>query len=302
MKKLSLLLVLLFTAFNLDAQIKVVKIEKAGLPESITGYQLKFAPDGKSIYFSNSNYDGIWRYSITDRKITEITKDRFSGYSFDFDESGTRVTYRRSLVGNGKRIQEIVEKNIIGNTVTVIDRGEDLSTPLYSGGNIVYSKNRALLNLNSYVKNDEIKIIGIENTKISILKNGKKELLDPVPGGSYIWPSLSPDGKMIVAYEMSKGTFVCSADGKIISFLGRKDAPSFTKDGKWIVYMNDKDDGNNIITSDIYCTSIDGKQTVRLTNSADVIELNPVCSAKENKIAFSSLNGDIFILSYEESK
>jgi len=300
MKKQLIILVLIFTALNMSAQIKTVKIEKITLPESVSAYQAKFSQDGNTIYFSNSSYDGIWKYSLAEKNLTAITKDRFSGFSYDLDQSGSKITYRRSLLENGERVQEIVEKNIIDNTVIVLDRSNTLTTPIYYSGKVIYSKNRAALNITP--NGNEIKILGVEDTKIALLVNGKKEILDPVPGGSYIWPSLSPDGKMIVAYEMSKGTFICSIDGKIIATLGRKNAPSFTKDSKWIVYMNDKDDGHNIITSDIYAVSADGKQTVRLTDEAGIIELNPVCSSTQNKIVFTSLNGEIFVLSYEETK
>jgi Tol biopolymer transport system component len=302
MKKATNILLVLFTAIALQAQIKVISIEKVKLPGTVTAYQAKFSPDGKSIFFSNSNYDGIWKYSITEKRTTEITNDKFSGYGFDIDETGTKIVYRRSSFNNGVRLQEIVEKDISGNSTAILEKGEDISTPLYSNGKVVYSKNRAVLNLSASVQNSGSKILGIENTKIAVLKNGKKELLDPIPGGSYIWPSLSPDGKMILAHEMSKGTFTYNIESEVINLLGKRNSPSFTNDGKWIIYMKDKDDGYQYISSDIYCVSVDGKQTIQLTNTDNIIELNPIASAKENKIVFSSLGGDIYILSYEESK
>ena len=302
MKKTVILFITLFTALALQAQIKVVSIEKVKLPDAVNSYQAKFSPDGKSVFFSNSNYEGIWKYSIAEKTVTVITEDKFSGYGFDLNETGTKIVYRRSTYNVGSRLQEIIEKNISDNSAVIIEKGETISTPLYSSGKIVYSKNRAALNISSLDQQNEIKILGIENTKIAILKNGKKEFLDPLEGGSYIWPSLSPDGTTIVAHEMSKGTFLCTPEGKVITMLGKRNSPSFTKDGKWIVYMKDKDDGYRIITSDIYCVSIDGKQTIQLTNTDDQIELNPVCSTKENKIVFTSLGGDLFILSFEEAK
>jgi Tol biopolymer transport system component len=302
MKKIVILFITLLASLSLQAQLKVVSIEKVKLPEAVKSYQTKFSPDGKSVFFSNSNFDGIWKYSLTEKAVTVVTEDKFSGFGFDLDETGTKIVYRRSTFNRGNRIQEIIEKNISANSSVTIEKGENLSTPLYSAGKIVYSKNRATLNLSSPDQTNEIKILGIENTKIAILRNGKKELLDPIAGGSYIWPSLSPDGKTIVAHEMSKGTFICTTEGKIVTMLGKRNAPSFTNDGKWIVYMKDKDDGYQIITSDIYCVSIDGKQTIKLTNTDDQIELNPVCSTKENKVAFTSLDGDLFILNFEESK
>jgi len=299
MKKTIVILMLVFAALGIDAQIRTTKIEKLHLPESISAYQVKFFGPGGILYFSNSSYDGIWTISQKG-EVKTVTTDPFSGFSYDINEDNSKIVYRRSIPESGLRTQEIVEKNLItGNSMT-LEKGSSISIPVYYSGRAVYTKNRAALNINNSA--NETKVLGIEDTKIILLVNGKKEVFDPLPGGSYIWPTLSPDGKMIAAYEMSKGTFVATLDGKIISMLGRKNSPTFTRDGKWIVYMNDKDNGHEIINSDIYAVSIDGKQTVRLTDAADMIELNPACSPSENKIAFTTLKGELFILSYEESR
>jgi len=300
MKKLSLtiLLILSFT-FTSFTQIKVIDIERINLSKTTPAFQAKFSPDGSSLFFTNINYDGIWKLSLKDKTPILITNDKFSG--FDYAIGDSTVIYRRSLYNGVNRHQEIIEVNLNNNKSSIIETAEELSTPFLLSGKILYTKNRGKLNIEP-PKTKDIKLLGIENTKIIILKDGKKEIFDPITNGNYIWPSVSPDGKLLLAYEMSKGTFICTLEGEIISFLGRKNSPCFTKDGKWIVYMNDKDDGYNIISSDIYCTSIDGKQNIQLTNDKNVIELNPICSPTENKIVFSSLEGDLYILTYEEMK
>lgn len=300
MKKVSLtiFLILSFTFTSLS-QIRVISIDRIDLSKSTPAFQAKFAPDGSTLYFTNINYGGIWKLSLEDKTPILITKDKFSG--FDYAIGDSTIIYRRSLYNGVNRYQELVEVNLNTNKSSIIETAEELSTPFLLAGKILYTKNRGNLNIEPPTTN-ETKVLGIENTKIIILKDGKKETFDPITNGSYIWPSISPDGKLLLAYEMSKGTFICTLEGKIISFLGRKNSPCFTKDGKWVVYMNDKDDGYNIISSDIYCTSIDGKQNIQLTNDNNVIELNPVCSPTENKIVFSSLEGDLYILTYEEMK
>lgn len=299
MKKIIILSFLILSYIHLYSQIKVTKIEKIELPNTIRAFQMKFSPDGSLIYFTNIYYDGIWKYDIKNKKVDQITNDKFSGYDYAIDDS--KIFYRRTIINGTNRYQEIVEKDLSTNQIKVIDSGEELTTPFLISGKILYTKNRTKLNIEP-PQTKEIKILGIENTKIIILKDGKKEIFDPLSNGSYIWPSISLDGKLIVAYEMTKGTFICTPEGHIVSMLGRKNAPSFTRDGKWIVYMKDKDDGHNIITSDIYITSIDGSKNIQLTNDPDIIELNPICSPIENKILFSSLNGELYLLTYEETK
>jgi len=85
-----------------------------------------------------------------------------------------------------------------------------------------------------------------------------------------------------------------------VSRLGRRNAPAWTHDGKWIAYMDDRDDGHRILSSDIMLVSHDGKTTIALTETPDIIELFPSCSPSEKKIAFNTLDGRIFILTYTE--
>jgi Tol biopolymer transport system component len=73
------------------------------------------------------------------------------------------------------------------------------------------------------------------------------------------------------------------------------------RSGKWIVYMDDRDDGHAITASDLYCISVDGRMKVRLT-ATPAIELTPQCSPTENLIVCSTLNGEILLLRYEEGK
>jgi Tol biopolymer transport system component len=82
--------------------------------------------------------------------------------------------------------------------------------------------------------------------------------------------------------------------------IGKRDAPSWTRSGKWIVFMDAKDDGHKILSSDIAVVSLDGLMTFPLTTTSQILEMNPVCSPTEDKIACSTGDGSILILEYEE--
>jgi Tol biopolymer transport system component len=263
----------------------------------------RFSPDGKSVFFSTQDFDGIWEYSLSTKSTRQITNDPGSGYGFDISPNGNSIVYRRTLYENNfyKRKQEIIQIDLITNESKIIDKGEDVSIPNFINENIVYSLGIKTKNLSLSKGNNQPKILGIENTKIIIIRNGLKKLLDPFGNGSYIWPSLSPDNEIILAFEISKGAFICDLDGKILSILGKSDAPVWTKSGKWIIYMNEKDDGHKILSSDLYCISSNGKRTFQLTSTPEIMEMYPNCSPTENKIICSSLEGDIYILSYEET-
>jgi Tol biopolymer transport system component len=302
LKILLLLILSLFFISSTYSQIKVTKVEKAEVAPLKQWSNPHFSPDGKSIFFSTINYDGIWEYSIENKSTKIITEDLGAGFGFTVSSDGKNLLYRKSQydIDSHQRNQEIIKMDLITKSSEVIDRGSDLSIPISANNRIIYSKGKQTKNLLSPLSVNEINILGIEDTKIVMSKNGEKTILDPFDNGSYIWASLSPDNQKIVAYEMDRGTFICDLKGRILVKLGRRDAPIWTRDGKWIIYMNDKDDGNKLISSEIFCISPDGKTDTQLTHSDNTIKMYPASSPKENKIVYCTLNSEIFILSYEE--
>jgi hypothetical protein len=203
-----------------------------------------------------------------------------------------------------ERTQEIVEKNLINNSTNIIESGRHISTPVYFNERVISATSISSVSTPSVQAiTDEVKVLGCDDDlKIVILKNGKQVTLDPLgTGGRYIWPQISPDSKTIVAVNMEQGAFLCTTDGSLIRMLGHRNAPAFTRDGKWIIYMVDIDDGHTLLDSDLYAVSVDGQTTVRLTNDTN-INIFPAPSMTENKIAFSTEYGELFILTYEETK
>jgi Tol biopolymer transport system component len=297
-----LLASVILTPTPISAQLKITQMEKLPLAPSREWNAPQFSVDGRAIYFTDTNFDGIWEFALGSKFVRQITSDPRSGYGFIPSPDGKQVAYRRTTINKRthRKLQEIVVKNLADGRSTVKASGVDLALPTFVQSTLVYSVDKQMKQLSSVARPGEVSVIGIENTKIVLLRDGKKLLLDPFGKGSYIWPSLSPDKTRLVAYDMARGAFVCDIEGNVVARLGKRDAPVWTRDGKWLVYMNDKDDGHRILSSDLFCILPDGTQNVQLTNTAKVVELNPQCSPTEDKIVCNTLSGDILVLSYEE--
>jgi Tol biopolymer transport system component len=222
--------------------------------------------------------------------------------AYSISADGKSLVYRRTEQSKSRpgRKQDVVLTNLTKRSTSILASGTDVSMPTFSNDTPVYSLRSQTIGLRKTAGKNEVTVLGIENTKIALNVNGDKVLLDPLGNGSYIWPVLSPDKHWLAAYEMGKCTFVCDLTGKVQSMLGRRDAPSWTRTGKWIVYMNDKDDGHKLLSSDLFAVSPNGKTTVRLTSTSAIMELDPQCSPTENKIICSTSNGSILMLEYEE--
>lgn len=296
MKSKILLLVILSVSL-LSAQIKTVSIEKLQLPKTEVWSNAVFSPTGKEIFLTNSEYNGIWQYSFETKVLKEITRDMHSGFAFAVSDDGKKIAYRRTVQpgDHRTRIQESVELTLATAAVSIIDRGNSITTPVFVKSQAV--SDRKTLQKQSVAHSPVV--LGIDETKIKILVNGEKKILDPL-NGQYIWPMLSPDKTKLAAVEMDRGAFVCSVEGTNVQRLGKCNAPSWTYDGKWIIGMDDKDDGHTIYGSEIIAVSPDGKNRYNLTESFDGIALYPSSSTTEAKILFNTIDGEVFILSYEE--
>jgi Tol biopolymer transport system component len=294
----------LFAALAATAQVKVTAIEKLPLPAGQEGNNPVFSPDGGAIYFTNSSFDGIWKYSRAEQTVAEVTLDPASGNGFTVSSDGSQIAYRRTSYDaqTHARTQDAVVMNTVTLAKRVVATGSDVSAPAFVHNDLLYSVD-GVAHVPALAKSaaPAVQLLGIENTKISIIKNGVKTVLDPFGDGSYIWPALSPDGQKIVAYDLRRGTFVCDVNGTVLMKLGRRDAAVWTRDGNWLVYMNDSDDGRAILASDIRIISTDGSIDLPVTATADVLVMNPSCSPTENKIVCSA-NGALYVISYEETK
>jgi Tol biopolymer transport system component len=299
-----LLVLLVGLASSALAQIRIIRTEKVPLAQTHAWSHPQFSPTGGSVYFTDMDGNGIWEYSLKARTTRQITSDPKAGLAFTVSSDGKSMLYRRTLTDRSGRTrnQDIVLMNIAKRSSSVLASGSDVSAPAFAGNVPVYAVRSKTEGLSKVAGTRDITVLGIEDQKIALSINGKKTLMDPLGNGSYIWPALSPDKQLLVAYEMDRGAFVADLQGTVISKLGRRDAPNWTRSGKWIVYMNDKDDGNKLLSSDIFAISPDGKSVVQLTSTSGIMELNPQCSPTENKIVCNTSGGAVLILEYEEQQ
>jgi Tol biopolymer transport system component len=293
----TLLLMAVLPLLSMQAQLRVTKIERLPLSPGHRWTMPVFNQQGSSVFFTEDGYNGIWEYSIAAKSCRQIVDEPRSGLDFAVSPDGNQIAYRKTVnEGAADRVQTAVQLNLRTGAQTLLQQGRDIPAPVFDSRNTVRSP---LDGPDNAAPNAAPVLLGMDRTKIALSLNGKTVDLDPFQGGSYIWPSLSPDKQRILAYEMGRGAFTCDLTGSNIVRLGRCDAPSWTRDGNWIVYMADKDDGRRIISSDLMAVSADGKTTVQLTATPDVLEMHPKCSMTDNSIVCAGASGEIFILTYE---
>ena len=285
-------------------QIRITNTQTVPLPSGQFWMAPGWAPDGQAFFVTSSQYRGLWRYDLRSGALLQITDDAGAGFGWAVSADGARIAYRRTVEGlrPGDRTQEIVRVDLATGSSTTMTGGGSVDTPVFSGDALLVNDARggyAALGDNEPAVGTVV-VLGIENTKIVLLRNGQKILVDPLGDGSYIWPSLSPDGKRLLAYDMARGAFVCDLGGNALVRLGRIDAPAWTRNGSWIISVHEKNDGHVITGADLYATTRDGSAKIQLTNTP-VVELAPSCSPVDNRILCATADGSILIMTYEEA-
>lgn len=297
-------LILMTVALCFGQNISVLGREEIPIDKNYDFSSPKFSPDGSKILFTQSGFTGLWIYNLDEKSLTQLNSYRGAGYEPVFSSDGSQVFFRVDNYENFRRYSKIVSQDVSDKKEKVLVEENRNLLPIRCFGNekLAYVKQNNLI-INDLKQNRSLEkalleepVVYIENSKIALVDNNGKRILAPLGDGNYIWPSLSPDNSKILFTLAGSGTYISDLQGNVITELGYANAPKWSPDGKWIVYMVDEDDGHRITASDIWASSYDGKTKVQLTNTDDIIEMNPDWSPKMDKIVFNTISGKIVIL------
>jgi len=261
----------------------------------------RFNPDGTKLLFTQSGYKGLWLYGLEQKSLEQINDYTGAGYEPIFSADGRQIIFRIDDYSKRKKYSSLAIQTLPDRTVEYIVKNiRDLSPPKYlNGQTLIYRSNKSVRlydpSRKEYLKSDIIDDIYayIDYQQIVVITNGKTTVLTPLGKGNYIWLSLSPDKSRLLFKLVGSGTYITDPEGNVLVELGMANAPKWSPDGNWIVYMRDEDDGHKMTASEIWAVSGDGLNHFQLTKTDDRIEMYPCWSPDMNKIAFDTDDGRI---------
>lgn len=309
MKKISYSFFLIILLSSLLSAQKLSVVETIKITDKSQGEFCfpRISPDGSKVFFTSAGFKGLWYYDLSAKKVVPFAEEPGAGYEYTFSNDGKSVYYRVNNYGqNGRRIsQTMVQKDVATQQRQVLETASELSAPrMLVSNKLAYTSNNSMvmkaagpaLKKSSNIQSVNDAVVYIEDQSIVLYSNGLKKTLTPLGHGNYIWPSLSPDGTKILFTLAGKGTFISDTDGKVLLELGYANAPKWSPDGKWIVYMVDGDDGNVVTSSDIFAVSADGSKKIQLTSTNGDAEMYPEWSSDGKNIVYHSDAGSIYLM------
>lgn len=295
MKKSILLLFILLAATASAQVLKVQSIEKIATPSSEMAKQVAaISPSGDYLLLCSQSQEGLIKLDLVTGESKTLTTARGAGFGTKISDDGNTVAYQEVTFNQDRLLMRGVKTIDIksGSTQTLLQ-----PTREFQGFDL---QNNAMATVSNHQVN--IKgaltrpIVSNNNLKLMLTVDGTTRQFTPNGDQfNYIWASISPNGERVLYYVSELGCFSCRLDGSDMVKLGELSAPLWLDDNT-VVGMCDYDNGITITASTIVAKSLDG--TEQTLTGDDMIALFPHVSNEAGKIAFSTINGDIYIINF----
>lgn len=292
----------LLLSMSLSGQVlKIRSIDKVTTPSSEMATQVAaISPNGDYVLLCSQSQDGLMKLDLASGESKVLTTARGAGFGTKVSNDGNTVAFQEVTVNQERLlmrgIKSIDLKN--GSTQTLLQptrefQGFDLQD---NAAATIADNNLSIKSLNNGKATTSRPIVSNNNLKLMLTVNGSTRQFTPNGDQfNYIWASLSPDGERVLYYVSELGCYSCRLDGSDMVNLGEISAPLWL-DNKTVVGMEDHDNGITITSSAIIVKTLDGKEQ-RLTDES-MIAIFPQVAPHVGKIAFSTLEGHIYVISY----
>ncbi len=298
MKKIFVAMALC-VGFSGFAQVfNVTSVEKVATPENPMAQVVGISPKGDYLLLSTTSNKGLTKFDLTTNQAQTLTEAAGAGYDVQISQDGNNIVYREeSFTSNHLRQKALNSVNLAtGEVKNLVAPTRNLQGVAVQGATAkVVENGKFKAQAMTSVKEASIApTLSIKNRQLMITRNGKTSVFSPNGQQfSYIWESVSPDASKALYFVCGVGAFVCDIDGTNVKSLGLVRAPRWY-DNNTIVGMQDKDNGEFILSSKVVAVTLDG--TMQTLTGDDVIAMYPYASQATGKIAFSTPAGEAYII------
>lgn len=307
MKKIFILTFLLVLA-TANAQTKYQLLIEGSAENAVMN--ASYSPDGINIAYTSAGYHGIWIYNLKSNSNFQLADEIAAGFGFKWSSDSKSILTRVALYENQKRFNTVKVFNIEDKSVKQLTDYKTMMPYLphwIDGDSKVFLPAKDVdatlvsgLEKNSSIKNN---VLAYEKNNKIIVKNladNTEKSFEVFKDAQYLNVSISPNSTKIVFEIVGGNLFVINSDGTNIIDLGKGNRPKWSLDSRRIIYMVTEDNGHDFTSSEIYIINSDGTGKNNLTNTKELIEMNPCFSPDGKSIVFDLVNdGSIYLMNIE---
>lgn len=297
MKKLILSLAITFSATAFAQVLEVESITPLNLKGIGRSVVTGISPKGDFLLLSDAQLNGLAKYDLATNRIEVISNARSAGLNVSVAPDGNSVAYREDSFTNGLRYTDVKVHSFAGGSDKELLKGARNVNGVSLQGNtavMIANGEPKKVAISGKAAKSTAPVASIVNRQLTVTVNGKSKVISPNgTDRSYLWPSVSPDGKRVCYFVAGTGCFVCDINGKNVISMGLLRAAKWLNNST-IVGMNDTDDGYVITSSSIVAATLSGKSQV--LTGADVKAMYPYPAAGGKMILFSTDSGSNYII------
>ena len=276
MKRLFLFAGLAMAAIASAQVLNVGHVQQLSIP---TG-DVKVAgisEDGNTVLLTTSSNTGLKKYDMLTGAITTLSEATGAGYRAQVSADGATVTFREKTMAKDKTMRtELKQVSDASRKAKVLVRPTRDMRTIDVRQNIEVCKPTAT----------------IENQQLVLTMGGTTSVISPCgTDKSYIWPSVSPDEQKVLFYVAGRGAYVSDMTGQNVQFLGHDLRAPKWYDNNIVIGMNDRDNGEVTISSEIVAVNLQGDRQV-LTSGINAMYPYTANGA----IVCSGFNGETYLI------
>jgi Tol biopolymer transport system component len=263
----------------------------------------RFSPEGDKLLFTDQSNNGISQYKVDFRELSVFTRSTEAGLEAFYSKDGKSLVYITNDYEERLRLSSLIVLNVEdANRKILLDKVRNVRLVNSDRSSVIFYENDQPreydLETGQFLPevSDKTGVFLDSDLSLAVYRNGQSTVINPQGEGNYLWPSLSPNQDKVLYWFSGEGAFISDLEGKKPISLGMVRAPKWTPDGKYVIGMEDQDDGKRYIASDIILVSADGRYRQNLTKDTDIIALYPEMSPDGKTIVFNDDKGRVYLM------
>lgn len=275
-----------------NAQLVTVSgIEKVG---DVKCAKATISPDGQYVVANTGS--ALQRVNVSDGQAVTLTTGA-NLFNVTVGADGTVAYTRPSFDKNHLRHNSLEAITPDGRQVVVVKPTRRLAAGAAVADGTVNGivKGKAQAKAVTGKKAVKAPVAAINYGHLDVTVNGKTTTIDPQGRGSYLWASVNPAGTRVCYWLVGRGCFTCNLDGTDVKQHGPLRAAVWAGNDMLVGVDEVEGDNQQLVASSVVAMDVKTNKVQKLTDDS-MIALAPTATADGSRVAFTSDNGDLYII------